>query len=504
MGVIVFSVLRLRAAAIAAFTLLSGLPGLAHADGTPVDWAKRLKDDVQAFHTHVVNSHPGFHDPKNPAFRAQVEASFDQAMARARTAHNQGGWWWTLKGFAASFNDGHVEIDAVEKDFALPARWPGFLTRFEGDDQIVAMIEGKGADIPSLGAKLGSCDGTDAKTLAQSRVGAFEGLWFLEAQRINSGPQLFMDLGNPWIDPLKSCRFETETGTVDIDLDWKAIDHSDLRDRGHKLMGLIKPPIGLRKLGNGAFWLSMSTFTSDIKRPEFEQLKKLVADAKAVQNDMRTAPFVVLDVRGNGGGNSEWSEKLGKILWGEDWLKAHPVEGGTIADWRASKGNRAYLEKAQRELEKAGKDASTLAFLKRITDGMAKAEADGNPYWREEESVPPKPAQAHNEAAGTAIYALTDFRCASSCLTAVDTWKALGAIQVGRPTFADSFYMEGRRAELPGGKALLHFPMKVYRNRARGSDQPEMPVHLFSGNMTDDAALEKWIASLKSGNPAGN
>ena len=137
MGVIVFSVLRLRAAAIAAFTLLSGLPGLAHADGTPVDWAKRLKDDVQAFHTHVVNSHPGFHDPKNPAFRAQVEASFDQAMARARTAHNQGGWWWTLKGFAASFNDGHVEIDAVEKDFALPARWPGFLTRFEGDDQIV-------------------------------------------------------------------------------------------------------------------------------------------------------------------------------------------------------------------------------------------------------------------------------------------------------------------------------------------------------------------------------
>jgi hypothetical protein len=64
--------------------------------------------------------------------------------------------------------------------------------------------------------------------------------------------------------------------------------------------------------------------------------------------------------------------------------------------------------------------------------------------------------------------------------------------------------MEGRRADLPSGKALLHFPMKVYRNRARGSDQPEMPAHLFSGDMTDDAALQKWVASLNSGNSAGN
>lgn len=500
----VFSVSRFHVPAIAALTLLAGLSGTAQATDAPVDWAKRLSDDVQAFHQHVVNSHPGYHDPENPGFRKQVEASFDAAMARAKSAQDQGGWWWVLKGFAASFNDGHVEIDAIAKDFALAARWPGFLTRFEGDDQVVAMVDGDGADVPSLGAKLVSCDGTDAKTLAQSRVGAFEGLWFLEAQRINSGPQLFMDLGNPWIDPLTSCRFESKAGTVDIELDWKAIDYSDLVDRGHRLMGLVKPPIGLRKLENGAYWLSMSTFTSDIKRPEFEQLKKLIADAEAAQDALRIAPFVVLDVRGNGGGNSEWSEKLGKILWGEDWLRAHPVEGGTIADWRASQGNRAYLTSMEWELEKAGKDAGTLAFLKRITDGMAKAEADGKPYWREEESIPPKPAQARNAAAGTTIYALTDFRCASSCLTSIDTWKALGAVQVGRPTYADSFYMEGRRAKLPSGEALLHFPMKVYRNRARGSDQPETPEHLFSGDMTDDAALEKWIASIQSGQTLQN
>jgi hypothetical protein len=94
------------------------------------------------------------------------------------------------------------------------------------------------------------------------------------------------------------------------------------------------------------------------------------------------------------------------------------------------------------------------------------------------------------------VYVLTDLGCASACLDAVDLWTALGAVQIGQETGADSLYMDIRRVPLPSGFAQAIVPMKVYRGRKRGSNVPAVPVHRYTGDMRDTPALQRWVASL--------
>ncbi|MDF3983047.1 hypothetical protein P3W24_15850 [Luteibacter sp. PPL201] len=43
----------------------------------------------------------------------------------------------------------------------------------------------------------------------------------------------------------------------------------------------------------------------------------------------------------------------------------------------------------------------------------------------------------------------------------------------------------------------LAVPMKVYRGRRRGSNVPLVPRDAYPGDLTDTAALERWIAGLR-------
>lgn len=94
---------------------------------------------------------------------------------------------------------------------------------------------------------------------------------------------------------------------------------------------------------------------------------------------------------------------------------------------------------------------------------------------------------------------LTDPDCASACLDTVDLWKALGAVQIGQETSADTVYMEVRGAELPSGRADMGVPMKVYRGRARGHNEPQRPAQSYPGDLGDAAAVRAWVAGLAAG-----
>lgn len=94
------------------------------------------------------------------------------------------------------------------------------------------------------------------------------------------------------------------------------------------------------------------------------------------------------------------------------------------------------------------------------------------------------------------VFVLTDFRCGSACLDAVDLWKTLGAVQIGRETNADTVYMELRETALPSGLAKVWVPMKVYRGRGRGNNEPQVPAHVFAGGMADEQALRAWVQGL--------
>lgn len=468
----------------------------------PRDWSATLAADVEAMAQALEDTHPGMYDPRNPGFRPQAEAMLAQARMRAQDTTDAGGWWWALRGLVAGFDDGHVQIGLVPSG-GMPSRWPGFLTVYRGEDQVVASRDAADETAPPLGARLIACDGVSADALAEQRVGAFRGRWFLEAQRVQLGDWVFMNATNPWIAEMSACSWDVDGVTRTSPLTWRAIPAADLAARRSALAAGAPGDFGLKRLEDGGYWLSMPSFNGDPDSDAYRALTDLLAEAGNRQDDLRTAPYLVLDVRGNGGGSSRWSYDLARILWGEAWLAARPMAAIESVDWRASEGNIAMIQGFRDQLAAAEGDPSVIAWADEAIAGMRTALAAGEPLWRDMAapagSVGAAPAPASGRLPRGPVYVLTDASCASACLDAVDLWKTLDAVQVGRETSADTLYMELRQIDLPSGLARVWLPMKVYRGRARGNNEPQRPDHLFAGDMADEAALHTWIRTLAAG-----
>lgn len=464
----------------------------------PRDWSATLVQDATALHDIVIDSHPGVYDAQNPGFRAKVDDGLALALERAKTTTTPGGWWWALRAYVASFDDGHLQIGAKTQT-GFPTRWPGFLTLYRGADQVVAERDQADASAPPLGAKLIDCDGVPADRLAEQRIGAFRGRWFLESQHALLGDWQFLNASNPWISEMRECRFESDGRTRAYALTWRAIEPAEITERRNRIGRGASPVFGLRTLDDGAFWLSMPSFDGDPAGDAHKALTALLAEAEAKQADLRAAPYVVLDLRGNGGGSSHWSDNLAVTLWGPDWIRAHNTPPIEAIEWRASDANLAAIQSYLDEWTAAGESAQRIGWAREIVDGMTEARAEGLPYWRDAASPrAPLEGPAPAQLVRGPVYVLTDPGCGSACLDAVDTWKAAGAIQIGRETSADTVYMDVRGLDLPSGLANMAIPMKVWRGRARGNNEPQRPAYVYDGDLSDDAALAVWVRSLSA------
>jgi hypothetical protein len=464
----------------------------------PRDWSATLIQDATGLHDIIVDSHPGVHDALNPAFRPRLEQGLTVALDRAKTTTDAGGWWWALRAYVASFEDGHVQIGMTQDGFNFQTRWPGFLTVYRGADQVVADRDATDAATPPLGAKLIDCDGVAAEALAEQRIGQFRGRWFLEAQRALYGDWQFLSVQNPWVGEMSQCRFEADGATQTYALNWRATP-DDLGARRGKLAQRARPEFGLKHFDDGGFWISTPSFDGDPKSETHAALTALIADMKTKQEALRLAPYVVLDLRGNGGGSSHWSGEMARILWGPDWIAAQPLPTSEAVDWRASDDNLADMSTFLDQLRSTYGQPELIDWADRAVTGMKAAQAAGQVYWREADeektkAAPPAPTASGPQLMAGRVYVLTDSGCGSACLDAVDLWKAVGALQVGRETSADTVYMEVRAPLLPSGLAQIAVPMKVYRGRARGNNEPQRPHYVIDGDMTDDAAL---LASIR-------
>lgn len=464
----------------------------------PRDWSDTLRQDATAIHNAIIESHPGVHDSLNPGFRARADAGLAEALRRADATTDAGGWWWAMRAFVASFDDGHVQLGLTDQTAGFPARWPGFLTVYRGADQVVVARDESDATVPPMGARLLDCDGVPAERLAEARIGAFRGRWFLESQKALLGDWQFINPSNPWTGEMRSCRFEVEGRADTWALGWRIIEPADLGARRGQLVRRGPGVFGLSTLEDGGVWMSMPSFNGNPGSDAHTALTPMMAELTARQAELRAAPFVVLDLRGNGGGSSHWSDAIARTLWGPDWVDAHQPPAVEAIEWRASADNLAAIQSYLDEWTAAGESAERIGWAREIVDGMTAARAAGQPFWRDASSAEEAPyaGPAPARLMRGPVYVLTDPVCASACLDAVDLWKALGAIQIGRETSADTVYMDVRDAPLPSGLAKIVIPMKVWRGRPRGNNEPQRPAHLFEGDMSDNAALQAWVRSL--------
>ena len=375
------------------------------------------------------------------------------------------------------------------------ARWPGFLTgmrRVDGKDQYAVAFNQDPA-APPVGAVLVSCDGRPAEALAKEVVGRGAGRWNLTTQRVAYASTLFVDQTNPYVAIPRRCDFTVEGQTRSWDMAWRDLSDAT-RDEGFAaaLTPRYTTPIELRNWDRGV-WIGLGGFNGDPASEDGLQLMPLKAEITARVDEIRAAPVVVFDLRGNNGGSSAWISAMATTLWGEARVEERRPRSIGV-DWRTSDHNLETIEGYKAQL---GSNPDVLAWLNEISAGMIAARAEAKDLWRQAGGEEPAAtAVPTDNLMKGRVYVLTDYGCGSACLDAVDLLTALGAVQVGQETSADTVYMEIRRQPLPGGRVRAHVPMKVYRGRARGNNVTAVPAHEWTGALSDTAGIEAWIAAL--------
>ena len=71
------------------------------------------------------------------------------------------------------------------------------------------------------------------------------------------------------------------------------------------------------------------------KEHNTKALPALIARIRSERTALLAAPAVVLDLRGNGGGSSDWSRQMAVALWGEDAPAWAEPKARIEVDWRA-------------------------------------------------------------------------------------------------------------------------------------------------------------------------
>jgi hypothetical protein len=487
-----------RPAALLSLFLLAAAPAPLPIPAGP-DWGATLRMDAQALHDDIAANHPGPVNAEDPDFGRLNDAQLRLAIERSATARSLSGYFYALRAYVAAFDDGHLAIGLFGRTQS-ELNWPGFLTRYGNDDEQRVAVVAENSPVP-LGARLVSCDGRPAYRLAQENVGQFFGRWSLLSQRLALGSSLFVDHGNPYVSRPARCTFEVEGSSRDVALDWQPIDLVVYNIRRQSLGAAPVRAIAARTLADGTRWVSMSSFDGNPASFAGMALPSLIVSLRGEQARLAAAPAIVLDLRGNGGGSSDWSRQIAEILWGRGARDRAPRATSRV-DWRVSAANLASLRTAREQQIVGGALSPAMRrWFDRVIEGLEGALARGEALWRQpEDSGGAGEALPGSAAAPPAlrgpVYVVTDAACASACIDAVEQWRALGAVHIGQATSADTFYMDIRNERLPSELGSYSVPRKVYRGRSRGSNEPVVPAHAFTGNIADTPALERWISSL--------
>jgi hypothetical protein len=135
-------------------------------------------------------------------------------------------------------------------------------------------------------------------------------------------------------------------------------------------------------------------------------------------------------------------------------------------------------------------------MLHTVINGIERTLVRNEPLFKEPTHAHSELIDDHIESPVTAqIVLVTAGACASACLDFIDILRELAPlIHVGHSTNSDTAYLECR--SVPSKKALLNFPIKVYRNRLRKPYQKYHPTHTWEGDIADTQSLK-----MDSGSP---
>ncbi len=482
--------MKRRGGLLLALTLaVTATPALAADVSAPVpvaipasaeQWRAAAMRDVEAGYQLTRENHAGSYDTANPGFLHQLDKAREAGLALAAKVSDPAGYQAAIARFTARIGDGHAGMYTVlPAEMAPPMRWPGFITAWRGDALYVYASE---ADGPASGARLESCDGKPPRQLIDDNVFAFlgradeAGNWWSNAHKV------FIDVGNPFITLPQRCQFSLGGERIESTLTWRAFsDQAGLwwaeSEHGDGLaVGMTSPRAGL-------YWMAMPTFQPDEKaRDAYRAVnQEIIAHRQRYLN----ADAIVIDLRHNFGGSSDWSLQFAYALWGKGRVSRRMKVYAPAQEvhWRASAANVEYAAWMADTL--AAQDQQRMADgVRHIAAQMRAALVRGDKYFIAGRDGAPATAEdrvvnlpSDPPAFTKPVYVIVPGQCTSACLDALDVFTRFPNTKlIGAPSGADSSYLEVRTQKLESGLSYVIIPIKFYVNRPRANGQIYEPA----------------------------
>ncbi|WP_121875987.1 S41 family peptidase [Umboniibacter marinipuniceus] len=319
-----------------------------------------------------------------------------------------------------------------------------------------------------------ACDDKSITTLLEDTVFKFRGSGITPRENA-AAPWLFTQHGNPFVDAPISCQVVGDDSARR--LEWSSIDSSGWRSGAP----------GQQKWGgqfeyinhNDVAWIKLPSFNNRVAT----QLQALYSQVESDLDKLRTAPLVILDVRGNGGGNSQWGVKFSQLIWSPQYVEAYRRSSASSVEWRVSEDNAAHVESFGRL---------------NLAQTMRASIPDGGALLRQD--IPQRQPSRDIDAPLTGnVIVLMDSACVSACLDFLDLLSSFEGISfVGEETSADTNYIEVRRTFLPGYRFRAVIPIKVYRDRIRPDGGSYSPTIHFPNDLDrgSDKAVLDWLRTI--------
>jgi len=468
---------------------------------TPEAWSAAAVSDLDAARELIRAQTPIPYDIENPQYAAWLEEGYALARPLAEQAHDFHSYYFALARFANGFRDPHLGVNPAQ---AFPtADWPGFVAGSRNGGAVVTWREESDPDAPPIGAQITSCDGKPLAELADERLFPYMMNPRIALDRRRALSRLFMRRVIPSAPAPSRCTIVVDGAEREIALRWRPIPDQAAFSAAYQDAS-VGPAAqwGVTQPTPGVFWIGVPTFNSS--EATSPRLQALIDEVNA-HPEMRNARAIVIDVRGNGGGNSVWADQLALGVFGEEVIEAIDNGGRTSAvDWRASPENLAYWQRwidetATRDF---GANSPQVRFGRSIVSGLRGAQRRNPPIWRQGDSrVSPSGGLTQSRPRGPSpisarVYMLSNGTCGSSCLNFADTVLQVPGVQlIGSDTSGDGPYMEVRNETLPSGLATLTFPQKVWRGMGRGALEAYVADVAYDGSW-DDASVRAWTLAL--------
>ncbi|MEA1648379.1 S41 family peptidase [Nitrospirillum sp. BR 11164] len=437
----------------------------------------------------VIPSHYIYAVYPDPAgWNGQFRSALTQARQDAARVRNLPSYRAAMQRFIVSFEDAH--FSAYFNAASRHGRWPGFAVEYQGGRYLVT---GSKTDSVRVGEEIGACDGRPLDGWIDMLTEFDGGPKGRETTRAALARQMFVDRGNPFYTLPAECH----VGDREVTLTWAPLPSESLVAEEPERTSSSAPTLtdgalGLSDFGASGAWVRIGTMmpTTAESAAQFHQL---IDQAPS----LRDKEVIVIDVRGNAGGTYNWFMAFLRGLYGQDY-----------ADYYA----RARLEIANTILVLAAKGMDDMGYSDSVKHidvppdppleaAMAKPRVQELPGGSRLLFMDPAVKAQHYPKAPppslvrARVYLLTDYGCASACLSFTDEMMRFpGVTQIGTETHIDrrsGGWPEG--FELPSGLATVRMGRMVRDQRQRGENVAWVPTHHYPGDIADTAAVRRWV-----------